>query len=196
MRSAIEASLAGSAWAAKTQSVVAALEAAAIDRARLEASVRGDASGTARGGRMMVERVHPREARALLSALGVGLEASDEALLAWAESHGQPTIVGWDVGREPPIAKLYVNASDASESLRRALGEALGLDHAPHVVGVNLGAVRETKVYEQQPEPPADVPEVLASWANGAPVAGWVVSLDAPALTRRAVFAASAFILR
>lgn len=190
MRAAIAASLGGSPWAAKTDAVVASLEAAAVDEARLEASVRGDASGAARGGRMMIERVRPAEARAVLAALAVPIDAADEALMDWAEAHGQPMIVGWDVGRTPPVAKLYANASDASEAHRRALGALLAVDRAPHVVGVNLGAARETKLYEQRADAPGAVPEPLRVWARGAPVGGWVVSLDAPALTRRAVFAA------
>ncbi|MBO6933819.1 MAG: hypothetical protein JJ863_02550 [Deltaproteobacteria bacterium] len=190
MSGPIEASLRGSPWASRAAAVVSALREAAIDATRLEASVRGDASGSAQGGRMMIERVRPSEARALIAALGLALEADDEALCEWADANDQPMIVGWDVGRDPPVAKLYVNASDASEAKRRSLGAALGLAHAPHVVGVNLGSRRETKVYEQQAEPPTDVPEALAAWAKDAAVAGWVISLDAPALTRRAVFAA------
>ncbi len=191
MRAAIEASLRGSAWAAKADALVALLADASIDEARLEASVRGDASGAARGGRMMIERVRPAEARAVLGALGVELTAVDEALLEWAEAHGQPTIVGWDASREPPVAKLYVNASDASESHRRSLGALLEVERAPHVVGVNLGgAVRETKLYEQHAEAPDELPAPLEGWARQAPIGGWVVSFDAPALTRRAVFAA------
>ncbi len=190
MRHAIEASLRGSRWATRVDTVVAALEDAAIDVTRLEASVRGDASGLVRGGRMMIERVSPSEARALLGALDVVLEDGDEALCTWAETHRQPMIVGWDVGREPPVAKLYVNASDASDAHRRSLGRALVIDRAPHLIGLNLGGARETKVYEQHSEPPRDLPEALAAWASTAPVAGWVISLDAPSLTRRAIFAA------
>jgi hypothetical protein len=190
---AIAASLRGSDWEGEAERIAAFLANEGVDETRLEASVRGDAGGAARGGRMMVERVRPGLAGALVELLGPCLEEDDDALLSWASARGQPTIVGWDVGRDPPVMKLYVNASDASEALRRELGAVLGLDRAPHVVGVNLGDEpedRELKIYEQHADAPEGVPEALARWAVAAPVAGWVVSLDAPALRPRAYFAA------
>lgn len=192
MIDAVAASLRGSPWEGEAEAIAALLRDAGVAEARLEASVRGAADGSVRGGRLMVERVRPKLAAALLERLGLEHDDADDALLVWAEEHGQPSIVGWDVGREPPVAKVYVNASDASEALRRSLGARLGLGGAPHVVGANRGleGQRELKLYEQHANAPAGAPEPLLRWAERAPVAGWVISLDAPALRPRAYFAA------
>ena len=193
----VAASLSGSSWAARSDVVATILASERLGPTRLEASVRRD-DRRCEGGRMMIERVRPALAGEVARGLGVPLGEQDQALLAWAAERELPAIAGWDVSRTRPVAKLYVNASDTSVPVRRSLGELVGEalgSLAPHVVGVNLSAdgYRELKVYEQLAEAPPETPAAMRRWATGAPIAGWVRSLErgsAPSPTTRAVFAA------
>ncbi|MEY3013053.1 MAG: hypothetical protein RIT45_1788 [Pseudomonadota bacterium] len=163
--------------------------------AALEASARCR-SGRYEGGRMMLERLEPARALALFDALRLPLDAPRRLLAA---APGAPVIGGWDVGRSLPVLKLYLNLSDASRTLRERAATALGLEGAPHVVGINLGrdaaaAARvERKAYHQLAALPADAPAALRSWSASRALAGVVQSLDVTEDGRvagRAVFVA------
>lgn len=146
----------------------------------LEASARFRA-GRYEGGRMMIEQARPALVEPLFAALGLPLEPAQRLLRAAADA---PVIAGWDRGRERPVAKLYLNLSDASRTARQRTAHALGLRGAPHVLGINVGRdaagqVRvERKAYLQLPSLPADAPAVLQRLAAGQPLAGVVQSAD------------------
>ncbi|HJL04176.1 MAG TPA: hypothetical protein RMH85_18080 [Polyangiaceae bacterium LLY-WYZ-15_(1-7)] len=155
--------------------------------AALEASLRLDGRAIT-GLRMMVEGVQREEAGAALDALGVPRPALLEAPIE------APFIVGWDAARRPPVAKLYLNLSDASADARAAVARALALPRPAHVIGLNLpreGAA-ETKLYAQREALPEDAPAPLRAWAEGLPLAGVVVchALEDGALRPRAHFVA------
>ncbi len=159
-------------WANRAAGVLAAMGRPSL--AQLEASVRGGAAGL-RGSRMMVEGLSPDVAHALLAALSPALGPCSEALLALARREGVPIIAGWDAAAG--VVKVYLNATDASDRLRRRYAAALagfGPD-APHVIGVNLGTGGETlKVYRQHPGLPPSSPRALVAWAEGRRLAGGV----------------------
>ena len=102
-----------------------------------------------------------------------------------------PLIVGWDRREGDPCAKIYLNASDASEAVRRALGEELGVAapsiDAPAVIGLNAArsGAHEVKLYVQRsdalalarPLGPAATALAEAAAREGASAAG-VASWD------------------
>lgn len=164
------------AWESRADAVVAALEG--VELSTLEASLRGG-DGPVRGGRMMIERMSPEALVPLLGALAVPRGPVVEQLLRQAVELGVPLIGGWD--GDARVAKVYLNASDASESLRRRAREAVsrvGPD-APHVIGVNVGAdgEEEIKLYLQHRTLPAEAPPALHRYAEGRTLAGAVSSV-------------------
>jgi hypothetical protein len=188
--------------AARPELLAAALAACASDPAAYEASVRGGTGAALGAGRMMIEQASGDLLDAVAGALGVRLPRTAAQWLAAARSEKVPLIVGWDLrgGGEGRCAKLYVNASDASRAararLRRALLPALaGLEDAPAVLGMNVGAggMVEIKVYTQSPDARAlaagrgEAAELLAAaaGAEGAD-AGGVLSHDVEGGTLRA----------
>jgi hypothetical protein len=160
---------------------------------------------------MMVERVPFEVAEAAAAALGVPLPPVARQLADSAERFALSLIAGWDVresGADHACIKLYLNASDASVTVRRAAGERLGLGtftdpvlDAPAVIGLNAardGTV-EIKAYVQREDavelarPLGAAARSLASraTAEGAVacgVASWDVS--ATGATPRAFFVA------
>lgn len=153
--------------------VLRVLDAHALGPESLEASIRVDGN-TTRGGRMMVERVDAEIARALLAALGIEESRAANRLLD-ALPEGHTLIGGWD----ERMAKLYLNLSDASDAIRAQAARAMGLEGAPHVIGLNLGASGEQlKVYEQLDALPPEAPEALRAWAREFPIAGAMRSFD------------------
>lgn len=160
-----------------------------------EASLRV-ASGVVRGGRMMLERTDASVARRVASGLSLPWTARCEALVEACEALSLPLITGWDVGG-PPLYKLYANASDASDALRRELARRVALPEglpAPWVVGANVGAAgARLKLYVQHATPAdiheADLPPALSAIEAVAFVASFDV-VDGRA-SLRAVFAAT-----
>lgn len=154
------------------------LEESCISLDALEASVRSDADRTATGGRMMITRIGPDLARSILSPI-VGLPPVAEDLLRIAAREDLRLIAGWDVSSRS-VAKLYLNASDASAGLRSRIRAKLGLSNgpaAPHVVGLNLSQEEpELKLYEQAETLWEDAPHALREWATTQPVSGFVRS--------------------
>lgn len=124
------------------------LERAGVERRRLEGSVRRDAGGQLRADRMMIEKASEVAVRLIAGHLGVRGEAL-EPIAAAAREAGVPLIAGWDLGAR--AAKLYANASDASEGVRERLAARLGAPRAAHVIGVNArpDGVDEIKYYCQ-----------------------------------------------
>jgi hypothetical protein len=156
----------------------------------LEASARW-CEGDIRGGRVMIERVDRRTALDLLASLPVAL---DPASRLTSRSGAAPLIVGWDTLRTPPVAKIYLNLSDASPRAREGVAATLGLHCAPHVIGLNMAADSvERKIYEQVDELPRDTPDALKKWARHLELAGVVRCFDVQddgAQVPRAVFVA------
>jgi hypothetical protein len=88
-----------------------------------------------------------------------------------------PLIAGWDLSRGGGVAKVYLNASDAAESVRRGIAERLawpGLDRLPappHVAGINASQRElERKAYLQERDAPP--PAGRAGGAVASPPAG------------------------
>lgn len=161
----------------------------------LEASARFR-NGRFEGGRMMIEQARPALVEPLFAALGMPIEPAQRLLRVAADA---PVIAGWDRGRERPVAKLYLNLSDASRMVRQRIAHALGLRGAPHVLGINVGRIGgdqvrvERKAYFQLPALPEDAPAVLHRLAAGQPLAGVVQSADVGedgGISGRAVFLA------
>jgi hypothetical protein len=135
-----------------------ALAAGTSDPACYEASVRGGADTAPSAGRMMIECATRDVLVAIASALDLALPPAADRWLAIAEHEGVPVIAGWDLrgGGEGRCAKLYVNASDASRTVRERICDAAlaNLDlrgNPPAVVGMNARAdgTVETKIYVQ-----------------------------------------------
>ncbi len=136
---------------------------------------------------MMVERVDAEIARAMLAALGIE-ESPTASRLLDALPEGHTLIAGWD----ERTAKLYLNLSDASDAIRSQAARAMGLEGAPHVIGLNLGASgQELKVYEQLDTLPPETPDALRAWAREFPIAGAMRSFEIVGGARhlRAIFA-------
>lgn len=167
-----------------------------------EASLRIAPDGSVRGGRMMLERVDAELARSVAEALTVPWVGACEALVGAADTLGLPLIVGWDLGRQTPLFKLYANASDASKKVRHELVRVLGasIDDA-HLLGVNVGeGVLEWKAYQQSRlrddiRDAARLPSALAA----VDAVAWVASYDLSSIEEphraprlRALFAAPA----
>ena len=163
----LHAALAGSLGApfsGRAAAVLGWVEASGLGLTALEASVRGEAR-RATGARMMVERVPPRSVPGFFDALGVPFGERASAFVDAAARLELSTITGWDAS-VTPIAKLYVNASDASEDVRRRLADAVGLSRgsAPHVVGLNVGRESvEEKTYVQSRGKPPELEGDLAA---------------------------------
>ncbi len=178
-------------------SVQAIARAIAPDAHDLEASVRIDAKGVVRGGRMMLERARAATGEAI--AAGLGLPWTDEAraLTACCASLGLPLIVGWDVSGAAPLYKLYANASDASAAQRETLHARLGIAGAPlrgQILGLNVGEASAIKLYVQRPTA-AELPEgaPMPAALRDAVGAAWVASFDVAGaeVTPRAIFVAT-----
>ncbi|MCS6799671.1 MAG: hypothetical protein NZ898_14355 [Myxococcota bacterium] len=177
-------------WPQRARAVRAWLEEHDVEEGRLEASVRWRPGVSVRGGRLMVERVEPRAALALLDVLaGPGPEGRRAAwLVEQAASEGVHVIVGWDAAADGTLrAKVYANASDAAESVRvRLAGRCAGraaAELAPSVVGINVGGGRaQLKVYVQRACPPASPPPEVArafeQLARADRCAGYVTAFD------------------
>lgn len=174
----------GDAWSARREAILQWVERERITPGALEASIRAGRDGV-RGGRMMIERLDASVAASWLCAVGVPRTEIAARLLTVGRRLGLPFIVGWDIGSERPMAKLYLNASDASEKQRaracEALPPSLRTLGAPHVVGLNLHEQGwEVKLYMQHARPPMDAAEPVASWfdrfAERALAAGFVTS--------------------
>src|SRR5262249_5208961 len=118
-------------------------------------SVQGGNGNALRAGRMMIERASGEILTAIAAALDVTLPPTVPRWLDVSRQHGVPLIVGWDLrgGGTQRCVKLYVNASDASASVREQLCRALvpQCDAVATVIGMNARAdgVVETKVYVQ-----------------------------------------------
>lgn len=140
--------------------LVAALLAAPLEASCFEASVRCH-QGQLRAGRMMIERASLAVVIAVAESLRIPLSEPVASGMALAQEQGLPLITGWDrrQGDGPPCLKLYVNASDASQSLRGEIRRRLlpGVrkgdlgESEPALVGWNLPALGppETKIYLQ-----------------------------------------------
>lgn len=135
-----------------------ALAARVGDPACYEASVRRARDGELRTGRMMIERASREVIEAIAKALGVVLPPAARRWLDLAQGQGVPLISGWDRrgGGHERCVKLYVNASDASRTVRVRLCAALAPEVAepgepPAVLGMNVRAdgLTETKLYVQ-----------------------------------------------
>jgi len=176
-----------------------ALRSLGVADAQLELSVRraGDAL---RADRVMIERAPVASIDPILAAMGLARGAGVDALLdAGAEL---PLITGWDRARG--AAKIYVNASDASDAARASLAARLGLAGPAHVVGLNVlpDGREELKRYVQSArgEPPFHGARLVASAgplcggvvrserADGAPRAWFVALREAPARALDAAF--------
>ncbi len=164
------------AWTDRTDAVVAAVKGTELST--LEASLRGG-DGPMRSARMMVERVSSELVESLLEALAIPRGPSVEVLLRQAAEHGLPLIGGWDA--DARVAKVYLNASDASESVRQRARGAFACPgpEAPHVIGVNAGAngAEEIKFYLQHRQLPSEASPALRRYAAGRKLAGAVSSL-------------------
>lgn len=164
--------VASSCASADPDALATTLTAHAVDPASYEASVRGGAGRALSAGRMMIERAPVAVLDAVAHALGVRLPSEAGGWVERARDEGVPLIVGWDLrGRtERRCVKLYVNASDAADTVRARLCAALAPEaavaHAPAVLGMNLCADGriETKVYVQT----ADAVDLAAGLAPGA----------------------------
>ncbi|APR79828.1 Hypothetical protein A7982_05175 [Minicystis rosea] len=136
--------------------IEAALGAAVSEVGQLEASVRGSTAGM-RGARVMLERVPFGVVVAVAEALQVALPPAVHRVAEIAAADGLPLIGGWDITTEGPLVKIYLNASDASVTVRRALSERIGRVvpvpdiEAPHVIGLNVlrSGRLEVKAYQQ-----------------------------------------------
>lgn len=135
----------------------------------------------------MIERAQPQTVRALAEAFGVA-DRLIEPLLATAATLELPLIAGWDAGTPEPALKLYVNASDHSVQVRRAMAEQLGwaavgrMSAPPHLLAVNVSATTcQRKAYlqlrERAPDERDDRIERLVSKAARL-VGGIVQSFD------------------
>ncbi len=177
-------------WSALAEQIARIAEQGGVLPDAFEASA-GGGDGGIRGGRMMIERVDARTARALLELLPVPVAP---ALQLIARGDGVPLITGWDTQRPAPVSKIYLNLSDASERLRTSVATSLGLSGAPHVIGMNTAADGvERKVYRQLEAWPDDAPARLNSWARNLELAGIVQSFDVDHSNRlapRAMFVA------
>ena len=157
-----------------------------VTPAQRELSVRHEA-GALRADRVMVERAPTASVHAILGALRLERGARVDALL---DAAGElPLITGWDATRR--AAKVYVNASDASDAARAALAERLALPAPAHVVGLNaLPGGEELKRYAQHatlaPPGPAAARLVDAAGAS----CGGVVTCHLADGTPRAWFVA------
>jgi hypothetical protein len=154
--------VAASCGGTQTEDLAAALDACATDPACYEASVRGSAGGALRTGRMMIERASGHVVEAIAQALDVALPAATSRWLDLAQGENVPVIAGWDLrgGGKQRCVKLYVNASDASRSVRARLSAALipgvaDTDEPAAVLGMNARADgrTETKLYVQSADP-------------------------------------------
>lgn len=167
------------AWSAHGARIARLLDEYGMGFDVIEASVRHGRGQSCSGGRMMIARLDSRQARAVLSPL-VSLPPIAEKILEVATSERLLTIAGWDVSSRP-VAKLYLNASDASVATRTRARRAL-IGHtegpeAPHVIGLNLSHEgTEVKLYEQNAHPWEDTPRPLAEWAATQPASGFVRS--------------------
>lgn len=157
-----------------------------VTPAQRELSVRHD-GGALRADRVMIERAPASSVDAILDALGLARGARVDALIDAAG--GLPLITGWDATRS--AAKVYVNASDASDAARATLAQRLGLTAPAHVVGLNvLPGGEELKRYAQSvtraPPGPAAARLVEAAGA----LCGGVVTCHLSDDTPRAWFVA------
>lgn len=156
------------------------LEATGTGMGSLEASVRSGRDEAASGGRMMIERLSPDLARDVVSPIAP-LPPIAEELLRVATRERLSLIAGWDVV-SGPVAKLYLNASDASAKLRsRIRRELIAHDghgpEAPHVIGLNFSSDGvEVKLYEQGERLWGEAPRAFADWAATQSASGFVRS--------------------
>ncbi|HEY3500058.1 MAG TPA: hypothetical protein VGK73_35455, partial [Polyangiaceae bacterium] len=151
--------------------------------------VRMAASGELTGRRVMIERAPAEVALGVAGALAVSVPEPALALLEAARASGLPLIAGWDAADgDSPWAKLYLNASEASEALRRRALDRTGfpgltaLPGVPHLLALNFHEHGyELKAYLQAGD------AVAASAAYGARAAelaraGRELGLDAGAV--------------
>jgi hypothetical protein len=144
---------------------------------------------------MMLERLTASTARRVITAgLGIELTGAAAELCSIAEQHGLPMIAGWDTGAAVPVAKLYVNASDADDVVRASVAASVGMSWSPHVVGANITArdAAQLKGYLQTAALPDNAPPPLRTLAEAAPgsMAWFVSSLVLPDDEPKAYFAA------
>jgi hypothetical protein len=149
--------VAASSGAADPEAFAAALAQHALEPASYEASIRGAAGRRLSAGRMMIERASARVLDAVARAVDVELPPLAGLWVERAREVGVPLIVGWDLrGRtERRCVKLYINTSDAAQTIRARLCAALVPaaigDDLPAVLGMNICATGqiETKLYRQ-----------------------------------------------
>jgi hypothetical protein len=171
-------------WRALGSRLAQLAERHGIDADALEPSIRGGEGLPLRGGRMMIERAPPMFVRELLAVLVPAAGEGADQLLRVAEFRALPLITGWDTSGQVPVAKLYLNASDASKAVRVRvahdfIGDVRGVPDSPHVVGLNVGEnVLELKLYEQCETLGDGAPEPLRRWAHGLELAGVVRSVQ------------------
>ncbi len=182
-------------WSERAERLVSELVSHGLGVDDLEASLRGGASLDMSAGRMMLESQSPSPARSLVAALVSDQVDLTETWIASAQAAAQPLITGWDVSGARPVAKLYVNLSDASAVQRERLcANVIGLSgQRPHVIGVNVdGAANPVKLYDQTAAAPEQLCEPLRMWLadSGLCPAGYVTSsrVDHGQLVARAYF--------
>ena len=118
--------------------------------------------GTIRSDRIMLEQVRPRVLLALYNEFDFPHLNEVYRALQVARKFRLPIIGGWDGGTSPPAIKLYINASNVSAKVRKALledftsGENPANGLLPHILGWNFfhdGRV-EQKLYFQSDSNP------------------------------------------
>jgi flavin-dependent dehydrogenase len=167
------------------------VQLAGVHMEQLEASIRFDGARVVRGGRMMIQRAPSQLAAELSVVLGIQQAKEMGRIGQIADAEGVLSIVGWDFSTSHAIVKLYVNASDAAETVRTRLAGKLGLAALlppnmgpPHVFGFNFHATGcETKAYWQSSGVETNVtrfgPQAVSLASQfGAVCAGSVVSFD------------------
>ncbi len=149
--------VAASSRAADPEALAATLALHPVEPASYEASIRGAAGRQLSAGRMMIEQASEPVLAAVACALDVGLPPIVAVWLERARLEGVPLIVGWDLRErtERRCVKVYINTSDAAETIRARLCAALlpaaiG-DDLPAVFGMNVCATGqiESKLYVQ-----------------------------------------------
>jgi hypothetical protein len=133
------------------------LENGGVSPDQLEASVRHRPPTGLSGRRVMIELAAANLLDPLAASLGVAPGEGAAALVAAAKETGLPVILGWDGRAEGPWLKIYLNGSDASDSLRRRASDLAGfcdvsaLPGVPHILAMNVGrGGLERKAYFQR----------------------------------------------
>lgn len=152
------------------QRVITELQSAGVVPAQWEASVRCDREGHVSGQRIMFESSAFSLVSLIASFWGYELPEEVSVYERICKTESIAVITGWDASCDPPVVKLYINASDLSLTVRQKLwgqtlwSKVVEFQYVPHILALNFSRLGcERKAYVQFAKSVSDLPGYLVN---------------------------------